>query len=103
LKSSGYYIAGIGYETTKAKPEVEADANYDRSGEGLFGRKCWEQGVRSLNDEQRQTLRLHVVDGFAFTEIAEKLGQSYANVRNHHYRGLEKLRKHLIGGELKGR
>jgi RNA polymerase sigma-70 factor, ECF subfamily len=103
LKSSGYYIAGIGYETTKAKPEVEADANYDRTGEGLFGRKSWEQGVRSLNDEQRQTLRLHFVEGFTFTEIAEKLGQSYANVRNHHYRALEKLRKHLIGGELKGR
>ena len=28
------------------------------------------------------------------------LGQTYANVRNHHYRGLEKLRRHLSDDEL---
>jgi len=46
---------------------------------------------------------LHFFEGYTFNEIAEKLGQSYANVRNHHYRGLEKLRKHLTDSELNRR
>jgi RNA polymerase sigma-70 factor (ECF subfamily) len=69
--------------------------------EGLFGRNGWKKVVEELTGDQRETLRLHFFEGFTFTEIAEKLGQSYANVRNHHYRGLEKLRRHLAEGELK--
>jgi RNA polymerase sigma-70 factor (ECF subfamily) len=56
-----------------------------------------------LSEEQRETLRLHFFEGFTFEEIAEKLGQSYSNVRNHHYRGLEKFRKYLSEGALNRR
>jgi RNA polymerase sigma-70 factor (ECF subfamily) len=45
-------------------------------------------------------LRLHFFEGYTFAEIAEKLGQSHVNVRHHHYRGLEKLRKYLVEREL---
>ena len=78
-----------------------SDPHYDQTVEGLFGRNGWKKVVEELTGDQRETLRLHFFEGFTFTEIAEKLGQSYANVRNHHYRGLEKLRRHLAEGELK--
>ncbi|HEY6849558.1 MAG TPA: RNA polymerase sigma factor [Terracidiphilus sp.] len=42
--------------------------------------------------EQRQTLEFHLFDGYSFKEIAEKTGQTLGNVRNHYYRGLERLR-----------
>jgi RNA polymerase sigma-70 factor, ECF subfamily len=42
--------------------------------------------------EQRQTLELHLFDGYSFKEIAEKTGQTLGNVKNHYYRGLERLR-----------
>jgi RNA polymerase sigma-70 factor (ECF subfamily) len=42
--------------------------------------------------EQRQTLELHFFDGYSFREIAGKTGQTLGNVRNHYYRGLERLR-----------
>lgn len=42
--------------------------------------------------EQRQTLELHHFEGYSFREIAEKTGQTLGNVRNHYYRGLERLR-----------
>jgi RNA polymerase sigma-70 factor (ECF subfamily) len=45
-----------------------------------------------VSDEQRQTLEFHLFDGYTFREIAEKTGQTLGNVRNHYYRGLERLR-----------
>lgn len=71
-------------------------AGYDQSVEGLFGRNGWKKISEELTEDQQQTLRLHFFEGYTFAEIAEKLGQTYANIRNHHYRGLEKLRKHLV-------
>jgi len=57
----------------------------------------------SLTEEQQETLRLHFFEGYTFAEIAVRLGQSYSNVRNHHYRGLEKLRKYLAENPLNPR
>jgi RNA polymerase sigma-70 factor (ECF subfamily) len=85
------------------EPRTSSGADYDRTGEGLFGRNGWRGILGALTEEQRETLRLHFFEGYTFTEIAEKLGQSLANVRNHHYRGLEKLRKHLSENKLNGR
>lgn len=87
--SSGCYLLGAG-----------GVANYDRSGEGLFGRNGWKTILGELTQDQRETLRLHFFEGLTFSEIAEKLGQSYANIRNHHYRGLERLRRYLVGKGL---
>jgi RNA polymerase sigma-70 factor (ECF subfamily) len=47
----------------------------------------------SLTADQRDTLTLHFFEGYTFDEIALKLGQSFGNIRNHYYRGLDKLRK----------
>lgn len=99
LKSLGLYEATPG-ENRDPRPTELA---YDHTVEALFGRNCWKAILHDLTGDQEQVLRLHFFDGFTFSEIAEKLGQSYANVRNHHYRGLEKFRKHLAQDELNRR
>ncbi len=57
----------------------------------------------TLTEDQRNTLTLYFFEGYVFAEIAEKLNQSLGNVRNHYYRGLEKLRKQMFPGKLPGR
>jgi RNA polymerase sigma-70 factor (ECF subfamily) len=103
LKSHGFYLSGITDKPLECHQSSDKGEEYDRSVEGLFGRNGWREILGALTQEQRETLRLHFFEGFTFDEIAEKLGQSYANVRNHHYRGLEKLRKYLAGSELNRR
>lgn len=56
----------------------------------------------TLTEDQRHTLSLHFVEGFTFIEIAAKLDQSVGNVRNHYYRGLDKLRKQMFPAKLPG-
>jgi len=57
----------------------------------------------TLTQDQRNTLMLYFFEGCAFAEIAEKLNQSLGNIRNHYYRGLEKLRKQMFPGKLPSR
>jgi RNA polymerase sigma-70 factor, ECF subfamily len=57
----------------------------------------------TLTQDQRNTLILYFFEGCAFAEIAEKLNQSLGNIRNHYYRGLEKLRKQMFPRKLSGR
>ncbi len=104
LKAQGFYLSGIADKAVEDRqPEANGGADYDRTVEGLFGRDGWKKIIEELTEDQRETLRLHFFEGHTFPEIAEKLGQSYANVRNHHYRGLEKLRRHLTEDELNRR
>jgi RNA polymerase sigma-70 factor (ECF subfamily) len=102
LKSLGFYAGGVADALRETELRTESGAAYDQSVEGLFGRNGWKKIVEGLTEDQRETLRLHFFEGYTFTEIAEKLGQSFANIRNHHYRGLEKIRKYLAGNELNG-
>ena len=92
LKSLGLYEAMI-EENHKCQ---HTEVAYDQTVEALFGRNCWMAILDDLTCVQEQVLRLHFFEGYTFGEIAEKLGQSYANIRNHHYRGLEKIRKHAV-------
>jgi RNA polymerase sigma-70 factor, ECF subfamily len=103
LKSQGFYLSGITDKRDECEQANDKGADYDHTVEGLFGRSGWKKIVEDLTHDQRETFWLHFFEGYTFTEIAEQLGQSYANVRNHHYRGLEKLRRHLAEGELNRR
>jgi RNA polymerase sigma-70 factor (ECF subfamily) len=69
----------------------------------LVGNTTMQGLLDALSEEQRNTLSLHFVEGFTFAEIAAKMDQSLGNVRNHYYRGLEKLRKQMFPGKLPGR
>jgi RNA polymerase sigma-70 factor (ECF subfamily) len=103
LKAHGFYASGIADNSREVEVIGDSGADYDQSLEGLFGRNGWQRVLDSLTMEQRETLRLHFFEGYTFAEIAEKLGQSYANIRNHYYRGLEKLRRHLAEDALSKR
>jgi RNA polymerase sigma-70 factor (ECF subfamily) len=56
--------------------------------------------LKTLTEDQRNTLSLHFVEGYSFDEIAAKLDQPLGNIRNHYYRGLDKLRKQMFPGKL---
>jgi RNA polymerase sigma-70 factor, ECF subfamily len=103
LKSHGLYASGIADSLREVEPTRNSGADYDQTVEGIFGKNGWRRIIETLTEEQEETLRLHFFEGYTFAEIAEKLGQSYANIRNHHYRGLEKLRKHLAENALNRR
>ena len=92
LKTLGFYEDGQSESDIprSAGSEVEAFSGHTR----------WELILEDLTGDQEQVLILHFYEGYTFSEIADKLGQSYANVRNHYYRGLEKLRKHIAKGKL---
>ena len=103
LNSRVLRVSGIADNLHESEPRTNSGAQYDQSVEGLFGRSGWQRVLEILTEEQRKTLRLHFFEGYTFGEIAEKLGESYANIRNHHYRGLEKLRKSLTENILNKR
>jgi RNA polymerase sigma-70 factor, ECF subfamily len=103
LKAQGFYLSGITDKPEESGQANDKGADYDHTVEGLFGRNGWKKIAEDLTQDQRETFRLHFFEGYTFTEIAEKLGQSYANIRNHHYRGLEKLRRHLAEEQLNRR
>jgi len=69
----------------------------------LVGNTTMQGLLESLTEDQRNTLSLYFGGSFTFSEIASKLGQSVGNIRNHYYRGLDKLRKQMFPGKLPGR
>jgi RNA polymerase sigma-70 factor, ECF subfamily len=103
LKAQGFYLSGVADRAVDCEQASDKGADYDHTVEGLFGRNGWKQIVEDLTKEQQETLWMHFFEGYTFAEIARKTGQSYSNVRNHHYRGLEKLRKHLAESKLNRR
>lgn len=94
LKSHGFYSSMITDRVIESGSAGAVGAHCDHSAEEFFGKNGWKKVWDSLTEWQRETLRLHFYEGCTFTEIAEKLGQSYVNIRHHYYRGLEKFRKH---------
>ena len=78
-------------------------AEYDHSGEAVFGRKRWKKIREMLTEDQWETIRLHFFEGCTFAEIGEKRNQTVGNVRNHFYRGLARLRKYIFRNELSSR
>jgi len=69
----------------------------------LVGNTTIQGLLDTLTEDQRNTLSLHFYEGYTFAEIAAKLDQSLGNIRNHYYRGLDKLRKQLFAAKLSGR
>lgn len=97
LKAHGFYLPETASKQVDSGRAPNAGGHgYDLTLEGLFGRNGRKKIAKQLTEDQRQTLRLHFFEGLTFAEIAEKLGQSHRNIRNHHYRGLEKLRKYMV-------
>lgn len=58
----------------------------------IAGRTLLNDLQEQLSAEQLHTLELHFFEGYSLKEIAEKTNQTLGNVRNHYYRGLERIR-----------
>jgi RNA polymerase sigma-70 factor, ECF subfamily len=88
-------------ETELADPGT-LSAEIEESIDARNGNGSLQKVFAELSENQQETLRLFFVEGCTFDEIAEKLGQSRGNVKNHYFRGLERLRKHIFSGKLAG-
>ena len=73
---------------------------YERTVEGVLGREALARITAALSEVQQRVLRLHVVEGRTLPEIATLIGQTPANVRNHYYRALEKMRAQVFPAKL---
>lgn len=94
LISRRYYT----FEDVDASAEEPPDErrtirSWERSLDGVWGRKAAAELRSLLSADQLQTIELHFFEGLTLEEIVERTGQSLVNVRHHYYRGLEKLRK----------
>ncbi len=76
---------------------------YEDSIEAVLGNGSLEKMFQTLSENQRQTLRLFFQEGYTLDEIASELGQSRDNVKHHYFRGLEKLRKQIFGGNSRAK
>jgi RNA polymerase sigma-70 factor (ECF subfamily) len=88
-------------ENELADPRTSA-AKVDELIDATRGNGSLQKVFEELSENQQQTLKLFFVEGCTFDEIAEKLGQSRGNIKNHYFRGLERLRKHIFSGKLPG-
>jgi RNA polymerase sigma-70 factor (ECF subfamily) len=48
-----------------------------------------------LSENQQRTLRLHFIEGYTLEETAEMLGQSKRRIKQHSFRGMERLRRQI--------
>lgn len=101
LKSHGVNLSVITDGSIEKELGQSESVEYELTVEGFFGRNGWKNVWDSLTECQRETLRLHFYEGCTFAEIAQRLGQTYVNIRHHYYRGLERLRKHANENDLK--
>jgi RNA polymerase sigma-70 factor (ECF subfamily) len=76
---------------------------YDDTIEAALGSDALSRIEEVLSEVQRRVLHLHFYEGQTVQEIAAILGQSVANVRNHYYRALEKIRREVFTARLQDR
>ncbi len=57
------------------------------------------QSMKALSDPQKRVIELACYGGLSMREIAERTGDTFVNVRHHYYRGLQKLRSFISGGD----
>jgi RNA polymerase sigma-70 factor, ECF subfamily len=102
--NSRHFYTRLDLDGVAGLPDPRSEAREDEGRIDLLVRNTTIQGLLdNLTDDQRNTLILHFFEGYTFDEIAAKLDQSLGNIRNHYYRGLEKLRKHIFPGRLPSR
>ena len=60
-------------------------------------RQMIDRGLQALSPVQKRVLHLAYFEGMTMKEIATQTGETVGNVRHYYYRGLDKLRAHLLG------
>lgn len=98
-----YTSLGIDDSAIQIVDQRTSVAKVDEALDAALAKEGLEKALTQLSEGQRETLRLYFFEGYTLAEIASKLEQSFGNVRNHYYRGLEKLRKELFAKQLRRR
>jgi RNA polymerase sigma-70 factor, ECF subfamily len=102
LNSRHFYTRVDLDDVSKQVPDAGGDTSGSTdSGDRLLRSRGFQRTFESLSENQRQTLQLFFVEGYTLGEIAVKLHQTRGNVKNHYFRGLEKLRKQIFGNKLR--
>ena len=102
--NSRHFYTRVDLDGVAGLPDPRSEGRENEACFGLSVRNTTIGGLLdTLTEDQRNTLVLHFFEGYTFDEIAAKLDQSLGNIRNHYYRGLEKLRKQVFPGRLPGR
>jgi RNA polymerase sigma-70 factor, ECF subfamily len=100
--ASRRFYTGIDIESHEAQSELGHETDfYEESMEGRFGKENLKQMIGLLSPDQREVLHLYFYEGYTIEEIARQLALTAGNVRNHYYRGLERMRKQLFQTALK--
>jgi RNA polymerase sigma-70 factor, ECF subfamily len=100
-----HYYASRGLEDVAlnvADPRYEALFS-EWSLESIWGKESAARLRELLSPAQLSTIELYFFEGYTLEEIADRLGQSLGNIRNHYYRGLEKLRKPAFANKLRSK
>jgi len=59
-----------------------------------------QEALGILNEPQRRTIQMVFFEGMTLKEVAENTAESLSNVRNHYYRGLDRMRGNLSAHPL---
>ena len=104
LASRRFYSNSELDESILTADELMMDTTfYERTVEGCLGEETLKRIEEELSSDQRKTIQLYFFDGYSFDEIAELTGQTIGNIRNHYYRGLERIRKLIFAGALQSK
>ena len=104
LASRGFYVnLDLGEALLRREEPQSLTVSYEGTMEAALGQDVMRRIERSLSEVQLRVLHLRFFDGYTVEEIAAILGQSIGNVRNHYYRGLEKMRRAVFASKLPGK
>lgn len=84
------------YSVQELDEERAPSARGQVSIDQIAGSALLEKLRGEMSAEQKQTLELHLFEGYSFREIAARSGQTLGNIRNHYYRGIERLRSYVF-------
>ena len=102
--NSRHFYTRLDLDGVAGLPDPRSEGREDEDPfRSLVGNTTLQALLDTLTEDQRNTLSLHFFEGYTFYEIAAKLDQSLGNIRNHYYRGLDKLRKQIFPGKALGR
>lgn len=83
------------------RPELDEVLEWEEGTQGppqLFSQeiaRVVKEALVTLNEAQKRTIEMVFFEGLTLRDVSEKTRESLSNVRNHYYRGLERLRNCL--------
>jgi len=92
LTSRQFYRHAEVEELADVLPSPASDSELDAvAGCGMLAKM-----FEALSPDQRETLRLYFFEGYTLPEIAVERGKILGTVKNHFYRGLDRLRRQIF-------